>query len=277
MNPDRSAVPNPVIGRRRLLRNGGIVVSLSALMAACGDDRTGLEEPGRVGFAPPPDPLPDTTVNDVVLLRTAQSVEYTAIEVYDIAAGLGVLDASTIAVVNRFVDDHNRHADAVGGLITQAGGEEFTCANPWFMDRVIAPILAAVEGSDDVRRDVLNIAHALESLAAATYQDVVGSLGEPELRRAAMINGADEARHAATLAMLITGTPAGYVSPELLGLDLEPDASGFPVPYAIPSTFGQVGSSELVVGARRDDGSRFSILLQTPAENSFVYEYMTCE
>jgi rubrerythrin len=277
MNPDRSAVPNPVIGRRRLLRNGGIVVSLSALMAACGDDRTGLEEPGRVGFAPPPDPLPDTTINDVVLLRTAQSVEYTAIEVYDIAAGLGVLDASTIAVVTRFVDDHNRHADAVGGLITQAGGEEFTCANPWFMDRVIAPILEAVEGSDDVRRDVLNIAHALESLAAATYQDVVGNLGDPELRRAAMINGADEARHAATLAMLITGTPAGYVSPELLGLELEPDASGFPVPYAIPSTFGQVGSSELVVGARGADGGRFSILLQTPAENSFVYEYMTCE
>lgn len=277
MNPhERAAFPNPVMGRRRLLRNTGLVVSIGALVAACGEGRTGLEEPGRVGNAPPAPGLPDAEVNDVVLLRTAQSLEYTALEVYDLAAGLDVFDATTLALVDRFVEDHTRHAAAVGELIAGAGGEEFTCANPWLMERAITPILGAMEDTDDLRRDVLNLAHALESLAGATYQDVVGNLTEPELRRAAMTNGADEVRHAAALAMAITGTPAGYVSPALLGLDLEPDAGGFPVPYAIPSTFGQLGAQELVVGARSAAGARFSILLQTPAENSFVYEYMSC-
>jgi hypothetical protein len=267
---------NPVLGRRRLLRNSGLVLSLGAIVAACGEDLSGPTEPGRVGNAPPPNTLPDAEVNDVVLLRTAQSIEYTAIDVYGAADGLGVLDAATGAVVARFVEDHTRHAEALGGLITAAGGEEFTCANPWLMDRAIMPILGALDGSDDLVRDVLHIAHALENLAAATYQDFVGSLTDPELRREAMVIGADENRHAATLAMAITGTPDAYISPAVAGEEVLPDEAGFPVPYAITSTFGQLGGRELVVGARSAEGSRFSITLQTPAENSFVYDYMSC-
>ena len=230
-----------------------------------------------MGNAPPREPLPDAEIDDIVLLRTAQSLEFTAIELYDVAAGLDVLDAGTLAVVSRFVDDHTGHADRLGELITAAGGEQYRCPNSWYMERVIAPILDAIDGTDDAVRDVLNIAHAFESLAGATYQELVRNLTDPELRYEAALIAADEVRHAATLAMAATGTPEGYVSPELFGEDLQPDEDGVPRPYAIPSQFGRLGTKELVVGPRDEGGGRFSIILQTPAENSFVYDFMACE
>lgn len=266
------------LDRRTLLRSGGIAVTLGALLAACGDDIGGSDDPGRVGNAPPPDPLPDAPVNDVVLLRTAQSIEYAAIEAYTTALGLNVLNPTLTAVVERFRADHEEHAAALAELISANGGEPYPCANPWLMDRYLNPVFGALEGSDDLVRDVLNTAHALETLAGATYQLFTGFLTEPALRQGAMGIGTDEARHAAVLAMAITGSPDGWISPELEGEELFPDDAGFPIPYAIGSTFGQVSAIELIVGPRLEDGSRFEVVLQTPAENSYVYEYMdpTC-
>ena len=63
----------------------------------------------------------------------------------------------------------------MGQLVTGAGGEPYPCANQFIMDRSINPVLAAMEGSDDVHRDVLNIAWAFEI-------DVRGVV--PELRAA---------------------------------------------------------------------------------------------
>ena len=161
--------------------------------------------------------LVEGEVDDVVLLRTAQSLEYTAIDAYAAARALDVLSAEQDTLVQRFVDDHTGHSVALGGFITAAGGEEFACANPWMQRRVIDPIFDAIDGSDDKLRDVLNFAQALESLAGASYQSLVGSLTEPDLRMKMMQIGADENRHAATLAIAITGAPDGYVNPVLLG------------------------------------------------------------
>jgi hypothetical protein len=104
-----------------------------------------------VWVRPPQAPgLPDAPINDLTYLRTAQSLEHTAIDVYETALGLGVLDAATTTVVRRFVADHRRHSGALGQLITGLGGQTFTCANPWIMERAIVPILDRIQGSDDV-------------------------------------------------------------------------------------------------------------------------------
>ncbi|HEX4982460.1 MAG TPA: ferritin-like domain-containing protein [Ilumatobacteraceae bacterium] len=274
-----AAAPRTTFDRRTLLHAGGLTLSLGAIIAACGEDRAGGTEPGRVGEAPEVEPLPEGEVDDVVLLRTAQSLEHTALDAYTAARGLDVLSAAQDTIVQRFVDDHTGHSVALGGFITEAGGEEFACANPWVARRVITPIFDALDagdGSDDLLRDVLNIAHALESLAAASYQALVGSLVEPDLRMKMMQIGADESRHAATLAMAITGTPAGYINPLLLGDPAPAEGSEFPVVYAVPSTFGTVSAVELIVGATNDDGQRFAINLQTPAANTFVYNELSC-
>jgi hypothetical protein len=47
--------------------------------------------------------------------------------------------------------------------------------------------------------------------------------------------------------------------------------------YAIPTQFGSLAANLLVIGAPSDTGTRFSISIETPAENSFVYEGETCD
>lgn len=273
-----TSVPNPAMDRRALLRNSGLVLGFGAIVAACGSERGGLDSPGRLGVAPPPATLPsgeDTVVNDGVLLRTAQSLEYTALAVYEVAAGLDVLTADEATVVARFVEDHQRHAADIGALIDAAGAEQFECPNPFIMDRAVAPILDAIGGSDDVHRDVLNTAYAFEQLAAATYQAVVASFEDPSLRTAAMVIGGEENRHAAALAAAIN--PDELINPVLLGeTAVDSDEDGFPTRYAIPATFGQLSGVPLTVGALDPEAGRFSISLQTPAANTFVYDFISC-
>jgi Ferritin-like domain len=271
-----AAVPRATFDRRTLLQAGGLTVSLGAIIAACGDDRAGGTQPGRVGNAPEVEPLPPAEVDDIVLLRTAQSLEYTVLDAYAKARALDVLSAEQDTIMQRLVDDHTAHSVALGGFITEAGGEEFACPNPWMARRVITPIFEALEGSTDKQRDVLNIAHGLESLAGASCQAFVGSLVEPDLRMKIMQIGAGECRHAATLAMTLTGTPDGYVSPQLLGDPAPAEEPELPVAFAIPSTFGTVSAIELVVGDPDDEGSRFTINLQTPAANTYVYNDQSC-
>ena len=269
-----TSVPNPSLDRRALLRNSGIVLSFGAVIAACGADRSGSDDPGRLGVAEPAPTLPEAELNDGVLLRTAQSIEYTALAVYAAAADLDVLDRGEVTLVERFVADHERHAADLGALIGSAGADEFTCPNPFLMDRAVGPILGALEGSEDLHRDVLNIAHAFEALAGASYQALVASLADKSLRGAAMLIGGEEQRHAAALASAIN--PDELISPVLFGGQAEADDAGFPVPYAVPSTFGQHTGNEHVVGARDDEGARFSTQLQTPAANTIVYDYVSC-
>ncbi len=264
---------NPRLDRRQLLRNGTIAVSMGALVAACGD-RSGPTAAGRLGVADegPSEAEPD--VNDIVLLRTAQSLEYTAMAVYDAASGLGVLSPAETDLVRRFVQDHERHAGQLGQLIDGLGGEQFTCENPFLRERAIDPILGALDGSDDLHRDVLNIAHSLESFAGASYQALVAQFENLGLRRAAMQIGGEEQRHSAALALAINPRP--IVNPELTGGSADVQDNGMDLPYAIPSQFGLLTGIVLVVGPADDEGTRFNTTLQTPAANTLVYEHQSC-
>lgn len=267
-------LPNPTLGRRALIRNGALTVSLGALAAACGSGRSGSDAPGRLGVADAADDLPDEEIDDITLMRTAQSLEYTAIDIYAVAAEAGALSADELTVVQRFVDDHQRHADDIGAIVVRLGGEPFTCANPFIVNRVVTPMLAALDGSDDLRRDLLNISYAFESLAGATYQDVVPKLANAPMRVAAMQIGSEEQRHAAAVAAVLN--PDTYVSPAITGGQEEADDRGIMQRYAIPSVFGQVSGIDLTVGAVNDEGGRFSTQLQTPAANSLIYSNQSC-
>ena len=78
--------------------------------------------------------------------------------------------------------------------------------------------------------------------------------------------------HAAAVALAVNPDP---VAPEMLGEDAE--GGEFPVYYAIPSTFGPLTGITLVVGAPEgEDQVRYTTILQTPAENTFVYNTDAC-
>ncbi len=250
-----------------------MAVSVGAIVAACGTDQ-GVQAPGRIGLAEESEELPTAEVDDIVLMRTAQSLEYTALDVYAAAADTGALDDQASELVGRFVEDHTRHADAVGEVIDDLGGEQFTCGNPFLAERVVVPVLAALEGTDDLVRDLLHISYAIEELAGRSYQALVPSIADLPLRTAAMKIGGEEQRHAAAVALVLN--PDEWFSPEIFGEPLSPDADGFPIRYAIPATFGQLSGVPLVVGADDPDEGRFSTQLQTPAANSLVYGYLSC-
>jgi hypothetical protein len=268
-------IQNTSIDRRSLLRNGGIFLGFGAIVAACGADRGVSDAPGRLGVATPRPTLAEVEIDDGVLLRTAQSLEYTALAVYEAAIALDVLSADELVYVERFVDDHQRHAADIGALVGQVGAETFECPNPFLMDRTVIPVLDALEGSDDPHRDVLNIAYAFEQLAGETYQALVGALDDRSLRSAAMIIGGEEQRHAAALAGVIN--PDAIINPVMVGGEpADTDADGFPLPHVVPATFGQLTGVDLVVGDLDFEGARYTTQLQTPADNTLVYDYISC-
>ena len=265
------------LNRRQAFKIGGLTVSFAAIVAACGDDRGGDTAGGRVGYAPPVTQPPDYTVDDVVLLRTASSLEYTAIYVYEQALALDVLDADTTALVEELVGNHQEIADTMGELTEAAGGEAWECTNPWMMDRLIEPLLALIADSDDPARDLFNTAVGLEDLAASTHQGLSVSLTEADAKSATLTAAVLESRHSAALVVRVRGAE-GYISPAVVGEGVPTDDDGIPQRYAITDRFGSVAQAELTVGPPDENGVRESFLLQTPAENSFVYSELepTC-
>lgn len=282
MTLDPSSLEPAPLSRRGLLRTGTVTVSLGALVAACGSDSGA---PGRVGNAPTVTPMPDADVDDAVLLRTATSLEYSAIDLYARLGEVATVDGAGAELMDRIVEDHTRHAEALAELTTAAGGEAYECANSWVADRVIEPLLEriagdeaeALEPSDDPVRDALGLAYAFESMLGATYQQMVAQLTTPDLRSEAVAFGAEQVRHAAAIAILRDGAPEAYVSPTLSGGTIDLAATDGAIPlFAVPGRFASLAPVELSLGRPNEAGTRFTTSLQTPAENTFVYADQTC-
>ncbi len=264
-------------GRRDALKLGGLTVSVAALVAACGTDRTGDAAPGRVGYAPPITDPPDYAIDDAVMLRTASSLELTAVAVYEAILDSGALDESTTVLVERLIEDHRAIAAEMGRLTESVGGVAWECTNPWYMDRSVDPLIEAVINSDDPQRDMLNSAVAFEDIAAATHQTLTLELSDPDAAAATIAAATLESRHAAFIVAAARG-PEGYVSPTIGGGEVQNDADGIPFQFSITSRFGSTGQVELVAGAPNENGVRQTFILQTPSLNSWIYNELepTC-
>ena len=296
---------NSLLGRRDVLRAGGLTVAAAAVISACGEHARG--EVGRVGAVPTTVPLPDAVVTNVVLLRTASSLQHSIIAVYDQIIGKSdLLDPKFDDLMKRFRADHADHAKMFEKLTTDAGGTAWTCGNPKIDDTIINPVVSRIiKGVDATASDMLNFAHGLEFLAGATCQSFVVLFSDPSLRAAAMKVGARSARHAALLALTINparpgglvnltdavnaepaspptttipattttvqniATPSGGAAPAAPAQQTE-----IPSVTAIPSQFGGLAALQIVVGKGDENGTRLKLNLETPSLNSFIYEYM---
>jgi len=264
--------------RRDALKLGGLTVSAAAFLAACGNGRGGDDAPGRVGFAPPVEELEDFPVDDAVLLRTASSLELTAIAVYEAVLGTGLLDADLTALVERLIGDHQMVADQMGELTEAVGGVAWECTNPWYMNRTVEPLLAAVLASDNPLRDIVNTAVVLENIAAGTHQSLTIQLEDADAAAATIAAATLESRHSAYIVAVARG-PEGYVSPLVDGTgDTPTDADGVPQKFSITARFGSTGQVELVAGAPDENGVRQTFIVQTPSLNSWIYNELepTC-
>ena len=188
-------VPSP--NRRDLFRMGGITVLGAALIAACGSDGDAKHS----GTDAPATTVTPTTVAgapniDLVLARTAASLEKLAVDTYGTAAGL-ITTPAVLAAATMFAGHHQMHLDALNGVLTGAGATAVTEMNQAVYDALIAPALATATSE----ADAVKIALALEEAAAQTYAYAGGALSTPGLRSTIMTIGGVEARHAAVLRM----------------------------------------------------------------------------
>jgi hypothetical protein len=292
VSPQRGAAG---LSRRHLFELGASSVA-AVVLAACGDDDE-APEPGRVGNAPEITEPPDEDVNDVVYLRTLTSLEYSILAVYEELAALDGLDEVTASLLARLTDEHVAAADAFATMTTNAGGEPYECANAWLMDRTLQPVVDHIVGdsteeadapesttdeeaippSDDPTRDSLSTIDALETIAAATAQLYVERLREPALRSEVIRAGTAASRRAAATALRANPPPDGYISTVLTtGEEVGTNEAGFTPQFAVPARFGQLTAVTLQVGAADENGQRFTINIETPAENAYVYESLSC-
>ncbi|MSO59519.1 MAG: hypothetical protein EXQ63_04250 [Ilumatobacteraceae bacterium] len=265
MNDINKSSRNNAFSRRTMLRTSGITITAGMLLAAC-TKKVSTGALPRIGESPTTTVLPEGLITDEVLLRTAMSVEYNAIDTYATVIEAKIFKAGTNNLLKRFSQDHESHAEALSGLIKELNGSPYKKANPNVTSLYINPALDLVTSSEDPTADALVLAHALETLAAQTYQAFVVMLLDPALRSAAMSIADQEARHTVVLAQAIR--------PGLAGLLPGTNEAGKPLIAAIPSAFGSLSTIPIAVGKPNESGNKTTLVLETPSLNSFIYDYI---
>lgn len=246
------------VSRRSLLRGGGIAAVAGVVLAACGD--SGDTAIARLGTGAAPTALPDVDVTDVVLMRTAMSVEKMA---QDALTSNTLATGANASLMNAFGGAHERARDALRGLVTARNGEPVEEANAKLTANWGARALELVATSDRAAQDGLALAHALETLVASMYQGFVAQTSEPALRAEMMVLAAGASRRAATIAQQIAPGTKGFV-PVV-------DEQGNVSVAALPSAFGTQASIQVTLGAPNEAGVRELVSMETPSLNSFVY------
>jgi hypothetical protein len=249
----------PKYSRRSMLTAGGAAAASAAFLAACGA-KTPVT---RLGSAPTTVKMMDAEVTDVVLLRTAMSVETMVSNLLSDKVITSLADGSTSSVVSGFASAHKAHLSGISSLITARGGAAFNGTNEKLMLAYGQPALDLIATGKD-KSDVLALAHALESLTAATYQYFVSLTNEHAVRAAMMRIGATSARRAAVAAQLINPGTQGFAPGT--------DDKGVATVATLPSSFGGLSAQQVFLGpVNPESGTRAVILMDTPSLNSLIY------
>jgi hypothetical protein len=206
-------VPSP--SRRSIFKLGGATFLGAAVLSACGgdDDETDTADDNGSDTTAAPETTEGSADGgmDLVLARTAASLEILAVDTYGTAIDSGLVTTQAVAdAAMLFRDHHQAHADALNGVITDSGGDEVTEANQAVYDALVKP---AIDAATD-EAAIGTLAFDLESAAAQTYVFAAGELSTPDLRSTIMTIGGIEARHAAILQMVALGGDTSKVFPD---------------------------------------------------------------
>ncbi|MEI7592713.1 MAG: ferritin-like domain-containing protein [Actinomycetes bacterium] len=184
--------------RRSFLTFGGVAVASSAVLVACATPKKkqlSVSGPAEVAGSTTTT-APGSAERDLVLLRTAQSIEVLAVATYDTAINSGLLTTpSVLEAITLFRSQHADHSSALTTAIQGAGGDPFETANPFLDIEIVQPAIAAAK----TQTQLVALATILEDTAAETYTLGGGVLTTVELRQAALSIGATEARHLTVL------------------------------------------------------------------------------
>jgi hypothetical protein len=256
MNTKNSSQP---ISRRNMLRTSGALAASGVVLAACGSSGATVT---RIGESPTTLKLEDKAVTDLVLLRTAMSVETMVAGMLGDPAVIGIADPKVAPVIAAFASAHIARLEELRPLIAARGGQAYEETNTKLMESYGQTALDLVK-EGKVAADALALAHALETLVAGTYQYFVSLTAEPALRAAMMSLGVKSSRRAAVAAQLIRGGTAAFAP--------STDEAGAVLVSTLPNAFGSLSAVQVALGPVNETGSRNTVLMDTPSLNSLIY------
>lgn len=215
MHPDQIDAVASGADRRRFLKVGGAGALAAAFLAACGSDEspppseTGVTLGTTTTLAPAQTTVPaDGEAQAITITRTMRSVELAAVEAYGVLLGEGGGDLALpgpitytedVSVILGFLRGrHEAHAEAMVGLISDAGGEPVTEPNNGVIEGLFAPQVPSLTTQAAVVQTVI----AMEDVIASTYAWGTGTVPQTALRGEMMAIGGPSARQAAAVRLL---------------------------------------------------------------------------
>ena len=243
-----------------MLRSSGALAATTAVLAACSSTKPSAV--ARIGESPTTVKLEDIAVTDVVLLRTAMSMETMAAAMLSDSAVTALASKDTSPVIAAFAADHTSHLEDLRVLISARNGEAYTGTNAKLMQAYGQTALDLV-ASGKVAEDSLALTLAVETLIAATYQYFVSLAAEPAVRADLVRLGTRSSRRAAIAAQLINGGTGGFAPAN--------DKDGVALVATLPGAFGSLSTVQVQLGPVNEVGSRTTVLMDTPSLNSLIY------
>lgn len=185
------------LDRRRFLQASGGAL-LGVALVACTKSKPKATPGGPTTTTVPPTTAPGANGSEMMLLRTAASLEALAVSVYQRAAAANLLkDPSALDATTLFLSHHMAHQQALNALLQAAGQPAVTDPNA-AVDKVFKPALAAARTQDDI----VELLFTLEDAIGQTYVYATRLLSTPEHRTTVMTIAGVHARQRALLGVV---------------------------------------------------------------------------
>lgn len=168
------------IGRRHLLKSGGVGLSAVGLLAIADAATPALAKGKKKG---------GDSEQDAALLNAAIALEHEGIAAYEIGLGSGLLSADVAGVARLFQSHHKKHNEDLIAAVRRLGAAPAEA-------KTIAQYAEELEASKiKTAGDILQLALRLERGAASAYMGLIEPLKSSELDVLVAKIGADEAMH----------------------------------------------------------------------------------
>lgn len=172
--------------RKRFLRmagGGAVAATLSAVIAACGEDKNTGNQFGGAGVG-----TEQFGQGDAGIVGYALFLERLETAFYEGAIASGKVSGRALELFRRFGGEEAAHAKSLEGALQQLGGEE--------------PPLPKFSFVFENQDDIVTTAAQLETVGAGAYLGQVRRIQSKQVLSAALSIHSVEARHAAALAQL---------------------------------------------------------------------------
>ena len=242
-----------------MLRSSGAIAATTAVLAACSSTKPSV---ARIGESPTTVKLEELAVTDVILLRTAMSMETMAAAMLSDSAVTAIASKDTAPVIAAFAAGHTSQLEDLRVLISARNGEAYTETNAKLMQAYGQTALDLV-ASGKLATDTLPLTLAIETLIASTYQYFVSLATEPAVRADLVRLGGRSSRRAAITAQLINGGTSAFAPAN--------DKDGVALVATLPGAFGSLSTVQVQLGPVNEVGSRTTVLMDTPSLNSLIY------